>query len=95
MAGARCRNRFRQRSSNFTYDSLMPLGGLVAIVNMQLAEIVFRGVGSGLYGMLVFAILTVFLAGRSSWPRAAFAVVAKSGVATLTNSGPHGFSEIL
>jgi K+-transporting ATPase ATPase A chain len=50
-------------SSNFAYDSLMPLGGLCALLNLELAEIVFGGVGSGLYGMLVFAILTVFLAG--------------------------------
>src|SRR5579883_2838111 len=50
-------------SSNFAYDSLTPLGGFFALLNLELAEIVFGGVGSGLYGMLVFAILTVFLAG--------------------------------
>jgi K+-transporting ATPase ATPase A chain len=50
-------------SSNFAYDSLTPLGGLFALLNLELAEIVFGGVGSGLYGMLVFAVLTVFLAG--------------------------------
>jgi K+-transporting ATPase ATPase A chain len=50
-------------SSNFAYDSLTPLGGFFALLNLELAEIVFGGVGSGLYGMLVFAVLTVFLAG--------------------------------
>jgi len=41
----------------------MPLGGMVPMVLMQLGEVVFGGVGSGLYGMLVFAILAVFIAG--------------------------------
>src|SRR5580700_6036863 len=50
-------------SSNFAYDSLTPLGGLLALLNLELADIIFGGVGSGLYGMLVFAVLTVFLAG--------------------------------
>jgi potassium-transporting ATPase potassium-binding subunit len=50
-------------SSNFAYDSLTPLGGLFALLNLELAEIIFGGVGSGLYGMLLFAVLTVFLAG--------------------------------
>ncbi len=45
------------------HDSLTPLGGLVPLVLMQLGEIVFGGVGSGLYGMLVFAVLAVFIAG--------------------------------
>ena len=45
------------------HDSLTPLGGLVPLVLMQLGEVVFGGVGSGLYGMLVFAILAVFMAG--------------------------------
>ncbi len=48
---------------NSMHDSFMPLGGLVALVNMQLGEVVFGGVGSGLYGMIVFAVLTVFIAG--------------------------------
>ncbi len=112
-------------ASNFAYDSLMPLGGLVAMVNMQLAEIVFGGVGSGLYGMLVFAVITVFIAGLlvGRTPEylgkkierreiqfallavlifpalilagTAVAAVIKPGLATLTTSGPHGFSEIL
>ena len=48
---------------NSMHDSFTPLGGLVPLVNMELGEVVFGGVGAGLYGMLVFVILTVFLAG--------------------------------
>jgi len=48
---------------NNMHDSLMPLAGMVPLLNMQLGEVVFGGVGSGLYGMLVFAILAVFIAG--------------------------------
>lgn len=48
---------------NAWHDSFMPLGGLVPLVNMQLGEIVFGGAGSGLYGMIVFVVLTVFIAG--------------------------------
>jgi len=50
-------------SVNAMHDSFTPLGGLVPMVLMQLGEIVFGGVGSGLYGMLVFAIVAVFIAG--------------------------------
>jgi K+-transporting ATPase ATPase A chain len=48
---------------NNAHDSLTPLGGLVPMVNIELGEVIFGGVGSGLYGMLLFAILAVFLAG--------------------------------
>jgi K+-transporting ATPase ATPase A chain len=48
---------------NSMHDSFTPLGGLVPLVNIQLGEVVFGGVGAGLYGMLVFVVLTVFLAG--------------------------------
>jgi K+-transporting ATPase ATPase A chain len=48
---------------NSMHDSFMPLGGLVPLVDMQLGEVVFGGVGSGLYGMIVFVVLTVFIAG--------------------------------
>jgi K+-transporting ATPase ATPase A chain len=48
---------------NSMHDSFTPLGGLVPLVNMQLGEVVFGGVGAGLYGMLMFAILTVFICG--------------------------------
>ncbi len=45
------------------HDSFMPLGGLVTMFNIQLGEIVIGGVGAGLYGMLIYAILAVFIAG--------------------------------
>jgi len=48
---------------NSTHDSFTPLGGLVPLFNIQMSEVVFGGVGSGLYGMLVMAILSVFIAG--------------------------------
>jgi K+-transporting ATPase ATPase A chain len=50
-------------SVNSTLDSLTPIGGLVPMALIQLGEVIFGGVGSGLYGMLVFAIVTVFVAG--------------------------------
>lgn len=50
-------------SVNSMHDSYMPIGGMVALFNMHLGEVVFGGVGSGLYGMLVFAIISVFVAG--------------------------------
>ena len=48
---------------NSMHDSYTPLGGMVPLVNIMLGEIIFGGVGSGLYGMLVFVILAVFIAG--------------------------------
>jgi K+-transporting ATPase ATPase A chain len=48
---------------NSMHDSFTPLGGLVPLVNMQLGEVVFGGVGAGLYAMLVMVLLTVFIAG--------------------------------
>jgi K+-transporting ATPase ATPase A chain len=48
---------------NSMHDSFTPLGGLVPLVNIQLGEVIFGGVGAGLYGMLVFVLLTVFIAG--------------------------------
>ena len=48
---------------NSMHDSYTPLGGLVPLVNMQIGEIIFGGVGAGLYGMLVMAVLSVFIAG--------------------------------
>jgi K+-transporting ATPase ATPase A chain len=48
---------------NAMHDSFTPIGGMVPLVNMQLGEIVYGGVGAGLYGMLVMVILTVFIAG--------------------------------
>ena len=110
---------------NSMHDSFMPLGGLVPLVNMQLGEIIFGGVGSGLYGMIAFVVLTVFIAGLmvGRTPEflgkkverrevqfallailvtpilvlmpTAIAVLVPAGLATLSNNGPHGFSEIL
>jgi potassium-transporting ATPase potassium-binding subunit len=48
---------------NGAHDSFTPLGGLVPLVNIMLGEIIFGGVGSGLYGMIVMIVLTVFIAG--------------------------------
>jgi K+-transporting ATPase ATPase A chain len=48
---------------NSMHDSFMPLGGMVPLVNILLGEIVFGGVGAGMYGMLIFVVLTVFIAG--------------------------------
>jgi potassium-transporting ATPase potassium-binding subunit len=50
-------------SVNAMLDSLSPLSGMVAMFNLMLGEIIFGGVGSGLYGMIIFIILTVFIAG--------------------------------
>jgi K+-transporting ATPase ATPase A chain len=50
-------------SVNAMHDSFMPLGGLFPMWLMQLGEVIFGGVGSGLYGMLLFAVITVFVAG--------------------------------
>lgn len=48
---------------NAMHDSFTPLGGMITIINMELGEIVFGGVGSGLYGMLLFAVIAMFVAG--------------------------------
>ena len=48
---------------NAMYDSFLPLGGMVAMINIMLGEIIFGGVGSGLYGFLLFAVIAVFVAG--------------------------------
>jgi K+-transporting ATPase ATPase A chain len=48
---------------NAMHDSFTPLGGLVPLVNIQLGEVIFGGVGAGLYGILIFVVLTVFIAG--------------------------------
>ncbi|AXK40865.1 potassium-transporting ATPase subunit KdpA [Crenobacter cavernae] len=48
---------------NAMHDSLMPIGGMVTMLQMQLGEVIFGGVGSGFYGMLLFAIVAVFVSG--------------------------------
>ena len=50
-------------SVNAAHDSFTPLGGLVLMINMKLGEVIFGGVGAGMYGMLIFVIVTVFIAG--------------------------------
>jgi K+-transporting ATPase ATPase A chain len=112
-------------SVNAAHDSFTPLGGMVLMFLMQLGEIVFGGTGSGLYGMLAFVILTVFIAGLmvGRTPEylgkkvepfdmkmvclivlapplltlfgTAAAVLMPQASSWITNSGAHGFSEIL
>ena len=50
-------------SVNSMHDSYTPIGGLIALVNMQTSEVIFGGVGSGMYGMAIYIILSVFIAG--------------------------------
>lgn len=50
-------------SVNAMHDSLSPLAGMIALLNMKLGEVIFGGVGAGLYGMLMYVLLTVFIAG--------------------------------
>lgn len=110
---------------NAMHDSFTPIGGLVPLFNMQTGEVIFGGVGAGLYGMLIFVVLAVFIAGlmvgrtpeylgkkieaydvklvmvavialaAALLGLTAWAVSAEWGLAGLSNSGPHGFSEIL
>jgi K+-transporting ATPase ATPase A chain len=112
-------------SVNAMIDSLSPLSGMVAMFNLMLGEIIFGGVGSGLYGMIIFILLTVFIAGLmvGRTPEylgkkveafemkmtilavlapamviiifSAIACSVPAGLSGLTNSGPHGLSEIL
>jgi len=48
---------------NSMHDSFMPLGGMIPMINMQIGEVIFGGVGAGLYGMLLYVLLAVFIAG--------------------------------
>lgn len=112
-------------SVNSMLDSYTPISGLAAMLQIQLGEVIFGGVGCGLYGMLAFAILTVFIAGlmvgrtpeylgkkiepyEMKWAvliclATPMAILIFSGIAaivpgiaaSLNNSGPHGFSEML
>lgn len=50
-------------SVNSMHDSLSPIAGMIAMINMMLGEVIFGGVGAGLYGMVIFIIITVFIAG--------------------------------
>lgn len=110
---------------NAMHDSLSPLSGMVAMINIMLGELIFGGVGAGMYGILIFVILTVFIAGLmvGRTPEylgkkigafevqmsiiaifatniviqvfTAWASVSSTGLSSLNNAGPHGFSEIL
>ncbi len=112
-------------SVNAMHDSFTPLGGFVQMLQIALGEVVFGGVGCGVYGMIGFAILTVFIAGlmvgrtpeflgkkiepvEMRWAvvlclATPFSILVCSGLAALmpgiaerlTNSGAHGFSELL
>lgn len=111
---------------NSMHDSYMPLGGMVLLTNIMLGEVVFGGVGAGLYGMLIFVIVAVFIAGLmvGRTPEylgnkiqtydvqmamlyllifpliilgfSAIAILTPHlGLPGITNSGPHGLSQIL
>ncbi len=112
-------------SVNAMHDSFTPLGGLVPMWLIQLGEVVFGGVGSGLYGMLMFALVGVFIAGLmvGRTPEylgkkveafemkmasiaillpcaavligTAISVLNAGAVSSVSNPGPHGFSQIL
>ncbi|WP_137932858.1 potassium-transporting ATPase subunit KdpA [Mesorhizobium comanense] len=110
---------------NAMHDSFTALGGMIPLINMQLGEVIVGGVGAGFYGILMFILIAVFVAGLMvgrtpeylgkkieakevkmamlailCLPLAmlvftAISVVLPSAVASIGNSGPHGFSEIL
>ncbi|RWO94048.1 MAG: potassium-transporting ATPase subunit KdpA [Mesorhizobium sp.] len=110
---------------NAMHDSFTALGGMIPIINMQLGEVIVGGVGAGLYGILMYIVIAVFVAGLMvgrtpeylgkkieakeikmamlailCLPLAmliftAIAVVLPTGVASIANAGPHGFSEVL
>ncbi|MER8885262.1 potassium-transporting ATPase subunit KdpA [Mesorhizobium sp. M0816] len=110
---------------NAMHDSFTALGGMIPIINMQLGEVIVGGVGAGFYGILMFIVIAVFVAGLMvgrtpeylgkkieakevkmamlavlCLPLAmliftAVAVMLPTGVASIANAGPHGFSEVL
>jgi len=110
---------------NGWHDSFMPLGGMVPLVNIMLSEVIFGGVGSGMYGMLIYVVLTVFIAGLMVgrtpeylgkkieaydvkmamlvaliFPLVILIFTGISsvhgfGTSSITNPGPHGFSQML
>ena len=112
-------------SVNGGFDAMTPAGGAVPLVNLFLGEVIFGGVGSGLYGMFFYIIIAVFVAGlmvgrTPEWlgkkieareikyaalgalfvptmvlTLAALSIVTKSGLASIYNSGVHGFTETL
>jgi K+-transporting ATPase ATPase A chain len=110
---------------NSMHDSFTPLGGMVPLINLMLSEVIFGGVGAGMYGMLVFVILSVFIAGLmvGRTPEylgkkieaydvkmamlvilifplvilvfTAISVLYTFGTSSISNAGPHGFSQVL
>ena len=110
---------------NGWHDSYMPLGGMVPLVNMMLSEVIFGGVGAGMYGMLIYIVLAVFIAGLMVGRTPEYlgkkieaydvkmamlvvlvfplvilcftgvSVVNGFGTTSISNPGPHGFSQIL
>jgi K+-transporting ATPase ATPase A chain len=111
---------------NGQHDSYTPLGGMAPLINIMLGEVVFGGVGAGMYGILIIVVLSVFIAGLMVgrtpeylgkkieaydvkmamlyvliFPLSILVFTAVSalsptyGLATLTNTGPHGLSEVL
>lgn len=107
------------------HDSMMALGGMIPMINMMLGEIIIGGVGAGFYGIVLFVVVTIFVAGLmvgrtpeylgkkieakevkmamlavlclplSILGFTAIASVLPTGLASIANPGPHGFSEIL
>jgi K+-transporting ATPase ATPase A chain len=112
-------------ATNASLDSLMPLGGMIPMVNMMLGGLIFGGAGCGFYNMVVFIIITVFIAGLmvGRTPEyigkkieakeiklamfsllvtpivmlgfCSLALLTPGVLSDLSNSGPHGFSEII
>jgi potassium-transporting ATPase potassium-binding subunit len=112
-------------SVNGGFDAMTPAGGAVPLVNLFLGEVIFGGVGSGLYGMFFYIVIAVFIAGlmvgrTPEWlgkkidareikyaavgalfvptmvlMLAAISIATKSGLASIYNSGVHGFTETL
>ncbi len=110
---------------NGFHDSYTPLGGMVPLVNIMLSEVVFGGVGAGMYGVLIYVVLAVFIAGLMVgrtpeylgkkieaydvkmamlvtlvFPLVILALTAISsvegfGTSSISNPGPHGFTQIL
>jgi len=110
---------------NGWHDSFTPLGGMVPLLNIMLSEVIFGGVGSGMYGILIYVVLAVFIAGLMVGRTPEYlgkkieaydvkmamlvslvfpliiltltgiSVVKGFGTAGITNSGPHGLSQIL
>ncbi|WP_336802103.1 potassium-transporting ATPase subunit KdpA [Kaistia sp. MMO-174] len=110
---------------NAMHDSFMALGGMIPMINMMLGEIIVGGVGAGFYGILLFIVIAIFVAGLmvGRTPEylgkkieakevkmamlavlclpltmlgfTAIAIVLPTGLSSIANPGPHGFSEVL